>query len=95
MPNSTLIEIKDGSTYTLNEYSVWLQVETHPGNDKYNKTIMIHPSAFDSIKKAIEKAEEIGNVSGDEAVKRWDAFVFSQHCKGAVFGRTSRYARAE
>ncbi len=88
MPN-TLNEIKDGAEYTINEYSVWLEVALDGDEDR---TILIHPSAFDSLTKAIAKAKEIGAVDGDEATKEWDTFVLSQECKGAKFGRTSRYA---
>ena len=84
-----LIEIKDGASYTLNEYSVWLEVGIDP--DDEDRVVCIHPSAFDSLTKAIAKAKEIGGVDGDKATKEWDTFVLSQECKGAKFGRTSRY----
>jgi hypothetical protein len=89
MPQLKLNEIRDGAEYTLNEYSVWLEVDID-GDDE--RKILIHPSAFDSLTKAIAKAKEIGNVDGDTATKEWDTFVLSQECKGARFGRTSRYA---
>lgn len=89
MPSTKLNEIRDGAEYTLNEYSVWLEVDID-GDDE--RKILIHPSAFDSLTKAIAKAKEIGNVDGDTATKEWDTFVLSQECKGARFGRTSRYA---
>ena len=85
----TLKEIKNGAEYTINEYSVWLEVALDGDEDR---TILIHPSAFDSLTKAIAKAKEIGAVDGYEATKEWDTFVLSQECKGAKFGRTSRYA---
>lgn len=89
MPSTKLNEIRDGAEYTLNEYSVWLEVDID-GDDE--RKILIHPSAFDSLTKAMAKAKEIGNVDGDTATKMWDTFVLSQECKGARFGRTSRYA---
>lgn len=89
MPQVKLNEIRDGAEYTLNEYSVWLEVDID-GDDE--RKILIHPSAFDSLTKAIAKAKEIGGVDGDTATKEWDKFVLSQECKGARFGRTSRYA---
>jgi hypothetical protein len=89
MPQLKLNEIRDGAEYTLNEYSVWLEVDID-GDDE--RKILIHPSAFDSLTKAMAKAKEIGGVDGDTATKMWDTFVLSQECKGARFGRTSRYA---
>lgn len=87
-----LIEIKDGAGYTLNEYSVWLEVHIDGYEEDEERKVLIHPSAFDSLTKAIAKAKEIGAVDGDKATKEWDTFVLSQECKGAKFGRTSRYA---
>ena len=89
-PNNGLIEIGEDSTYTLNEFSVWLEIETNPTNER-NTLVMIHPNAFDSLIKAIEKAREIGSVDGDTATKKWDAVVNSKEIKGAKYGRTSRY----
>ena len=83
-----LNEIKDGAEYTLNEYSVWLEVALDGDEDR---KVLIHPSAFESLTKAIAKAQEIGGVDGDKATKEWDTFVLSQECKGAKFGRTSKY----
>ena len=85
-----LIEIKDGAGYTLNEYSVWLEVHIDGYEEDEERKVLIHPSAFDSLTKAIAKAKEIGGVDGDTATKEWDTFVLSQECKGAKFGRTSR-----
>jgi len=84
-----LNEIKDGADYTINEYSPWLEVALDGDEDR---TILIHPSAFDSLTKAMAKANEIAGLDGDKATKEWDTFVLSQECKGAKFGRTSRYA---
>ncbi len=89
--NNGLIEIGKYSTYTLNEFSVWLEIETDP-TDQRNTSVMIHPVAFDSLIKAIEKAREIGSVDGDTATEKWDAVVKSKEIKGAKYGRTSRYA---
>ena len=89
--NNGLIEIGKRSTYTLNEYSVWLELETNPTSEN-NKTIMIHPIAFDSIIKAIEEFRKIGAVDGDTATEQWDKVVQSGTIKGAKYGRTSRYA---
>ena len=61
-----LNEIKDGAEYTVNEYSVWLEVASMEDDDR---KILIHPSAFDSLTKAIAKAKEIGGVDGDKATK--------------------------
>ena len=88
-PNNSLIEIGSNSTYTLNEYSVWLEVETNP-NSEHNKTIMIHPTAFDALAKAMGYAKEIGSVDGETAVEKWDTVVQKQLVKGAKYGRTSR-----
>jgi len=85
-----LIEIKDGAEYTVNEYSVWLEVSIDAEDE--DRKVLIHPSAFDSLTKAMAKANEIAGLDGDKAVKEWDTFVLSQECKGAKFGRTSRYA---
>ena len=84
-----LIEIKDGAEYTVDEYSVWLQVSIDAEDE--DRKVLIHPSAFDSLTKAMAKANEIAGLDGDKATKEWDTFVLSQECKGAKFGRTSRY----
>lgn len=85
-----LIEIKDGAEYTVDEYSVWLEVSIDAEDE--DRKVLIHPSAFDSLTKAMAKANEIAGLDGDKSVKEWDTFVLSQECKGAKFGRTSRYA---
>ena len=85
-----LIEIKDGAEYTVNEYSVWLEVSIDAEDE--DRKVLIHPSAFDSLTKAMAKANQIAGLDGDKSVKEWDTFVLSQECKGAKFGRTSRYA---
>ena len=85
-----LIEIKDGAEYTVDEYSVWLQVSIDAEDE--DRKVLIHPSAFDSLTKAMAKANQIAGLDGDKATKEWDTFVLSQECKGAKFGRTSRYA---
>jgi len=87
-----LIEIKDGAEYTVDEYSVWLEVSIDAEDE--DRKVLIHPSAFDSLTKAMAKANEIAGLDGDKATttKEWDTFVLSQECKGAKFGRTSRYA---
>jgi hypothetical protein len=84
-----LIEIKDGAEYTVNEYSVWLEVSIDAEDE--DRKVLIHPSAFDSLTKAMAKANQIAGLDGDKSVKEWDTFVLSQECKGAKFGRTSRY----
>ena len=88
-PNNELIEIGNQSTYTLNEYSVWLEVETNP-TSKHNKKIMIHPTAFDALAKAMGYAKELASVDGDTAIEKWDTVVKEQLVKGAKYGRTSR-----
>ena len=88
-PNNSLIEIGSNSTYTLNEYSVWLEVETNP-NSEQNTTVMIHPTAFEHLAKAMGYAKEIGSVDGETAVEKWDEVVQKQLVKGAKYGRTSR-----
>jgi len=85
-----LIEIKDGAKYTTDNFSVWLEVSIDAEDE--DRKVFIHPSAFDSLTKAMAKAEEIAGLDGDKATKEWDTFVLSQECKGAKFGRTSRYA---
>jgi len=85
-----LIEIKDGAKYTTDNFSVWLEVSIDAEDE--DRKVLIHPSAFDSLTKAMAKAEEIAGLDGDKATKEWDTFVLSQECKGAKFGRTSRYA---
>jgi hypothetical protein len=85
-----LIEIKDGAEYTVNEYSVWLEVSIDAEDE--DRKVLIHPSAFDSLTKAMAKANEIAGLDGDKATKEWDKFVLLQECKGARFGRTSIYA---
>jgi len=86
-----LDEIKKGATYTLNEFSVWLEVNLDGDEDR---KVLIHPSAFDSLTKAMAKAKEIGNADGDKATKEWDSFVISQECEGAKFSRTSMLHKA-
>ena len=86
-----LDEIKKGATYTVNEFSVWLEVNL---DDDEDRKVLIHPSAFDGLTKAMAKAKEIGSVDGDKATKEWDSFVISQECEGAKFSRTSRFAKA-
>ena len=88
-PNNSLIEIGKNSTYTLNEYSVWLEVETNP-NSEDNKTIMIHPTAFAALAKAMGYAKETAGMDGETAVEKWDTVVQKQLVKGAKYGRTSR-----
>ena len=86
-----LDEIKKGATYTVNEFSVWLEVNLDGDEDR---KVLIHPSAFDGLTKAIAKAKEIGSVDGNKATKEWDSFVLSQECDGAKFRRPSRFAKA-
>ena len=85
---SKLNEINSEATYTINEYSVWLEVHLEGDEDR---VVLIHPNAIENLTKALAKAKEIASASGEKAVRDWDQFVLSQDSKGARFARTSTY----
>ena len=83
-----LNEINSEATYTINQYSVWLEVHLEGDEDR---VVLIHPNAIENLTKALTKAKEIASANGEKAVRDWDQFVLSQDSKGARFARTSTY----
>jgi len=56
---------------SINSYSVWLEVHV----EGKSEPIMIHPSAFEMLKKSMDKARELSSLDGDTAIKEWETFA--------------------